>query len=296
MHTLLVTRMNYIELLNHISELRADLANSPCTKADKRKQLQVSLLKLSDYSEFNSENAYKKEFELATQAKSWEKAYTTAGALLSSIQLFDKSLEVDNTVRVMPVFKTRTQEREEMHTPAHTKKNEDNAGHVLAYCRVSTKDQSLESQTSTIREAYPDVRIIEEHGVSGKTPAADRPAMSKLLDENTGLRSGDTLVIWWFDRLGRDYHDAKDTAQLLLKRGVTIKTINQSQTFSYSPDDTTHNMLTDMMLTMLAGLAENERQSRLASQRAALDAMKKDKEVWLRSIKDVRVTKTGTIS
>ncbi|RPF25103.1 DNA invertase Pin-like site-specific DNA recombinase [Vibrio crassostreae] len=280
MHTLLVIRMNYIERLNHISELRADLATNPCSKGDKRKQLQTELLRLSDYQEFKRESAYEKEFEIAIQVKSWEKAYTTSGGLLSSIQLFDMSLEVDNTVRVMPVFKARTQEREEMHTPAHTEKNVDQSGHILAYCRVSTKDQSLESQTTTIREAYPNARIIEEHGVSGKVPAADRPAMSKLLDEDTGLRCGDTLVIWWFDRLGRDYHDAKDTAQLLLKRGVTIKTINQKQTFSYSVGDTTHNMLTDMMLTMLAGLAENERQARLASQKAALDAMKQDKEVW----------------
>ncbi|MFS1920917.1 recombinase family protein [Vibrio lentus] len=147
----------------------------------------------------------------------------------------------------------------------------------VAYCRVSTKEQSLESQMAAIHSTFgDDVRIVGEHGVSGKTPAREREAFSKLIDDTMGLRKGDTLIVWWFDRIGRDYHDAKEVAQELLKRGVAIKTVNQSQTFKYIEGDTMHNMTVDMMLTMLAGMAENERQARLASAQAGRDKLSQD--------------------
>lgn len=139
---------------------------------------------------------------------------------------------------------------------------------TYAYCRVSTKDQSLASQIVAIKKLDEAAVIIEEHGVSGTTPASERESFSKLLDDKTGLREGDTLIVWWFDRIGRDYHDAREVTQLLLKRGVTIKTVNQNQTFNYKGGDTTHNMMVDLMLTMLSGLADNERQARLASAEA----------------------------
>ncbi|MFA0521710.1 recombinase family protein, partial [Vibrio sp. 10N.222.55.E8] len=60
------------------------------------------------------------------------------------------------------------------------------------------------------------------------------------------------------------------------KRGVAIKTVNQSQTFKYIEGDTMHNMTVDMMLTMLAGMAENERQARLASAQAGRDKLSQD--------------------
>jgi DNA invertase Pin-like site-specific DNA recombinase len=144
---------------------------------------------------------------------------------------------------------------------------------TYAYCRVSTKDQSLESQIVAIKKLEVAAVIIEEHGVSGTTPASERESFSKLLDDKTGLREGDTLIVWWFDRIGRDYHDAREVTQLLLKRGVTIKTVNQNQKFSYKAGDTTHNMMVDMLLTMLAGLADNERQARLASATAGRDRL-----------------------
>ncbi len=147
---------------------------------------------------------------------------------------------------------------------------------TVAYCRVSTKDQSLDSQKSVIEERYPEASILSEHGVSGTVPAGERPEFSKLLDTTMGLRSGDTLIVWWFDRIGRDYFDAKEVIQVLLKRGVIVKTINQSLTFNYEDGNTLQNMQTDMMLTMLAGMADNERQARLASAQAGRDALSSD--------------------
>jgi len=168
----------------------------------------------------------------------------------------------------------RQENKNQMNTHVGTgNTNEVQAGEQFAYCRVSTKDQSLESQTSTIKAEYPEAHVIGEHGVSGKVPARERAELAKLLDTRTGLRKGDTLIVWWFDRIGRDYQDAKNTATELLKRGVTIRTINQSLELAYT-DSTTQNMMVDMMLTMLAGMADNERQARLASAEAGRDKLR----------------------
>lgn len=144
---------------------------------------------------------------------------------------------------------------------------------TIAYCRVSTKDQCLDAQVKEINKHFSNAVILAEHGISGTVAAVDRPEFSKLVDEQMGLRSGDTLIVWWFDRVGRDYHDSKETIQNLLKRGVTVKTINQNLTFAYEEGNTTQNMTVDMMLTMLAGMADNERQARLASAQAGRDAL-----------------------
>ncbi|WP_104038003.1 recombinase family protein [Vibrio jasicida] len=146
----------------------------------------------------------------------------------------------------------------------------------IAYVRVSTVDQSLDSQVKSIHNKFGvDVKVVEEHGVSGTVIGSERPELSKLLDEITGLRKSDELIVWWFDRLGRDYHDAKEMAQVLLKRGVVLKTVNQGLELKYT-GRATDDMLVDVQLTLLAGMAENERQARLASARAGRDRLSED--------------------
>ncbi|WP_243975091.1 recombinase family protein [Vibrio natriegens] len=98
----------------------------------------------------------------------------------------------------------------------------------IAYLRVSTKDQHIDSQVVDIKSKYPNAEIMpEKHGTSGTIPAIDRPVLSRLLDATLGLRKGDTLIVWWVDRIGRDYEDAESVIRQLLSRGVIIKTLNQ---------------------------------------------------------------------
>ncbi len=81
------------------------------------------------------------------------------------------------------------------------------------------------------------------------------------------------LVVWWIDRLGRDYHDSETTIRELLKRGVTIKTINQNMTFAYSGNDM-QDMTNNIQLTMITAMAAAERKNRLASAEAGRQAIK----------------------
>lgn len=91
----------------------------------------------------------------------------------------------------------------------------------IAYYRVSTRDQSIESQRDALRgqgQQGFDKEFID-HGVSGATPAADRPGFAELLRY---IREGDTLFVFAVDRLGRDAIDVQATVRSLLARGVIV--------------------------------------------------------------------------
>lgn len=149
----------------------------------------------------------------------------------------------------------------------------------IAYLRVSTKDQSIASQQIDIKKEYPNAEIMaEKHGTSGTIPAAERVILSKLIDPVLGLRKGDTLIVWWVDRIGRDYEDAETVIRQLLSRGIVIKTLNQSRTFEYTGDTMT-DMITNVQITMITAMAAAERETRLASAEAGRRALR-ESDCW----------------
>lgn len=144
----------------------------------------------------------------------------------------------------------------------------------IAYLRVSTKDQHLASQEIDIKKQYPNAEIMPEiHGTSGTVPAVEREVLSRLIDPVLGLRKGDTLIVWWVDRIGRDYEDAEGVMRDLLNRGVTIRTLNQARTFVYT-GDTMADMITNVQITMITAMAAAERETRLASAEAGRRALR----------------------
>jgi DNA invertase Pin-like site-specific DNA recombinase len=64
------------------------------------------------------------------------------------------------------------------------------------YARVSTPEQSFAVQVDALRQAG--CTAVQQEVSSGARAA--RPVLETLL---TQLRSGDVLVVWKFDRLGR---------------------------------------------------------------------------------------------
>lgn len=88
----------------------------------------------------------------------------------------------------------------------------------IAYYRVSTNDQSVESQRASMSGRKFDKEFVDE-GVSGTVPAADRPGFAKMLEF---VREGDTLYVYAVDRLGRDAIDIQMTVRKLIDKGVTV--------------------------------------------------------------------------
>jgi DNA invertase Pin-like site-specific DNA recombinase len=115
----------------------------------------------------------------------------------------------------------------------------------LGYARVSTGDQTLNLQLDALREAGC-LDIYHDHA-SGATTA--RP---ELLAALRACRSGDSLVIWKLDRLGRNTKHLIEIAEDLAQRDIGLKTLTGFEIDTRTP----HGRL---MLQMFAALAEYER-------------------------------------
>ena len=70
----------------------------------------------------------------------------------------------------------------------------------IGYARVSTDDQNLDLQKDALNKAG--CQVIYEEAASGKN--SERPELDQRLK---ALRSGDALVVWRLDRLGRSLRD-----------------------------------------------------------------------------------------
>lgn len=87
----------------------------------------------------------------------------------------------------------------------------------IAYFRVSTNDQSIESQRTALGANFD--KEFSDIGVSGGIAAKNRSGFAALLDY---IRDGDTLHVYSIDRLGRDAIDVQTTIRLILSKGVHL--------------------------------------------------------------------------
>ncbi|WP_162055991.1 recombinase family protein [Pontibacter pamirensis] len=83
----------------------------------------------------------------------------------------------------------------------------------IGYARVSTQDQRLELQLDALTQ-HGCGQIFREKK-SGKSK--ERPELEKMISQ---LRSGDTVVVWKLDRLGRSLRDLIDLVAEFKERGV----------------------------------------------------------------------------
>ncbi len=119
----------------------------------------------------------------------------------------------------------------------------------LGYTRVSTSSQDAALQFDALAAAGVQKRDVFADVTSGSRSAIERPGMKKLLEY---AQSGDTVVVWRVDRLGRSLIDVLNTVNLLRERGVNVRSISDG----IDPATSTGRM----MLNMLASLAEYERE------------------------------------
>jgi DNA invertase Pin-like site-specific DNA recombinase len=91
---------------------------------------------------------------------------------------------------------------------------------LIGYARVSTFDQTLALQRDGLQEAGCE-RIFTDTASGSRT---DRPGLAEALDH---LRSGDTLVVWRLDRLGRSLRHLIDTVALLQERGIGFRSLQE---------------------------------------------------------------------
>jgi putative DNA-invertase from lambdoid prophage Rac len=142
---------------------------------------------------------------------------------------------------------------------------------TFLYARVSTADQTLAHQLTQAREAgfaIEDDHVIADHGVSGvATRLAEREQGKRLFDL---LRRGDTLVVRWVDRLGRNYDDVVETIQRFMKKGVIIRTVINGFAFDGATKDPMQKAVRDALIGFMAAMAQAQAEGTKDAQRAGI--------------------------
>jgi DNA invertase Pin-like site-specific DNA recombinase len=121
---------------------------------------------------------------------------------------------------------------------------------IYGYARVSTDGQSLAAQDAQLHAAG--CAKIYAEKISGAR--SDRPELAHALRT---LKKGDVLVVTRLDRLARSTRDLLNTLDEIAKRGAGFKSLHDT----WADTTSAHGRL---MVTILAGLAEFERELILA--------------------------------
>lgn len=146
---------------------------------------------------------------------------------------------------------------------------------VIFYARVSTADQNLDHQIAQAQAAgFVVDEIIADHGVSGvSTSLSERPQGRRLFDR---LRAGDTLVVRWVDRLGRNYRDVTDAIRHFIRQGVIIRTVINGMTFDGATSDPMQQAVRDSLISFMAAMAQAQAEVTKEAQKAGIAAAKSD--------------------
>ena len=132
-------------------------------------------------------------------------------------------------------------------------------GHMIGYARVSTPDQDVSLQLDALRRAgCLDDQIFLDIASGARTA---RPGLEACVQR---LASGDTLVVWRLDRLGRSMTHLVTLIEELLRRQIRFRSLSDG-----ALDTTTASG--ELVFHLFSALAQFER--RLVQERTRAGLM-----------------------
>ncbi len=146
-------------------------------------------------------------------------------------------------------------------------------GRVFGYARVSSREQNLDRQILQLKEYVSEENILKDKA-RGKN--LDRPSYQALKGA-LGLRSGDTLVITSLDRLSRSKEDIKNELQWFQTNDIRLKVLDLPTSMIEIPDEQKWilDMIQNILIEVLASIAEQERVTIKKRQHEGIEAAKK---------------------
>ena len=150
---------------------------------------------------------------------------------------------------------------------------------TVLYARVSTSEQTLAHQQEQAEKAgFVFDTVIADHGVSGvSVPMRERSEGKRLFDM---LRTGDTLVVRWVDRLGRNYADVTETIQEFMRRGVVVRTVINGLTFDGATTDPMQKAVRDALIAFMAATAQAQAEATKEAQMAGIAHAKANTDAY----------------
>ncbi|MBL3853023.1 MULTISPECIES: recombinase family protein [Bacillus cereus group] len=141
---------------------------------------------------------------------------------------------------------------------------------IFGYARVSSKTQNLSRQLQELKE-YGCDRIYEEKQ-SGKD--FERPVYKEMRSK---MRFGDVLVVHDLSRFGRNKQEIKDEWEALIEEEIDIVVLNMPilDTRKYKELEGVGQLVSDLVLTLLSWMVEEERTRIKTAQREGIEIAKK---------------------
>ena len=153
------------------------------------------------------------------------------------------------------------------------------------YIRVSSKDQCEDRQWLALKQFDIPRKNIYVDKVSGKN--FDRPQYNLLVKK---LKKGDVLIVLSIDRLGRNYDEIQNQWRVITKvKQVDIVVLDMPllDTRKKGDQDLTGTFIADMVLQILAYVAQIERENIKQRQKEGIYAAKSRGVIFGRPRKDV---------
>lgn len=145
---------------------------------------------------------------------------------------------------------------------------------IYHYCRVSTRDQNLDRQTSALNR-YKQADRVYCDKMSGKN--FDRTAYAEM---KNAVLEGDEVIIKELDRLGRNKEDTKKELEWFKSKGVTVRILDLPTTLcDFSGAEWVKDMVNNVLIEVLGAIAEQERNKIHQRMMEGLQA-KKDRGEW----------------
>lgn len=143
---------------------------------------------------------------------------------------------------------------------------------VYGYARVSSTQQDLSTQTTSLMNHGVEADSIYSEKISGKN--LDRGELQELLQQ---LEVGDTLVVTKMDRISRNVQDGIKLIDSLTDRGIKLHVLNMGL-FDDSP---TSKLIRNILLSV----GEWEREMILERQREGIELAKQNGKYKTRPMK-----------
>ena len=144
---------------------------------------------------------------------------------------------------------------------------------IFGYARVSSAGQNLDRQIDALKQYVPEENIVVDK-ISGKS--LKRPGYQALKGA-LGLRRGDILYVSSLDRLSRSKADIKSELIWFKEKGISWRVLDLPTTMIEYPADQEwiRDMTNNILIEVLASMAEIERVRIRQRQREGIDAAKR---------------------